>query len=176
MARKNRAETGRESMNVSALTRSRLIIAATFVVALILSVVPVPTWAEQFRPDWVGLVLIYWCMATPHRVGIGSAWLVGLLQDVLYGALLGQYALSKTIIAFLAVKLHLRVRVVPPWQQALAVLVMLAVGQLFVIWVRAIIGKPVLGFSYWTPSIVSMVAWPWIFIILRDIRRRGQVS
>jgi rod shape-determining protein MreD len=163
-------------MRISALNRSRLIIAATFAVALILSVVPVPDWAEQFRPDWVGLVLIYWCMAIPHRVGVGTGWVVGLLQDVLYGALMGQYALSKSIIAFIAVKLHLRIRVYPPWQQAIAVLVMLAIGQLFVMWVRTVIGKPAQGFSAWTPGIVSMVMWPWVFIILRDIRRRGQVQ
>ena len=162
-------------MRISALNRSRLIVAATFAVALVLSVVPVPEWAEQFRPDWVGLVLIYWCMALPHRFGIGTGWMVGLLQDVLYGALMGQYALSRSIIAFIAVKLHLRVRVYPPWQQAIAVLALLAIGQLFVVWVRSIIGKPTLGFHTWTPIIVSMVMWPWIFIILRDIRRRGQI-
>ena len=163
-------------MKLSTINRSRLIIAATFAVALILSVVPVPNWAEQFRPDWVGLVLIYWCIAAPRRIGIGTGWLVGLLQDVLYGALLGQYALSKAIIAFLAVKIHLRIRVYPPWQQAFAVFIMLAIGQLFIIWVRAVIGKPVAGFSLWTPSIVSMVIWPWIFVILRDIRRRAQIN
>jgi rod shape-determining protein MreD len=163
-------------MKLSTINRGRLIITATFITALVLSIVPVPHWAEQFRPDWVGLVLIYWCIAIPQRVGIGTGWLVGLFQDVLYGALLGQYALSKTIIAFLAVKLYLRIRVFPPWQQAIAVLAILAIGQLFVIWVRAIIGKPSAGFSFWTPSIVSMVIWPWIFVILRDIRRRAQIK
>ena len=163
-------------MKLSTINRGRLIVSATFITALVLSIVPVPHWAEQFRPDWVGLVLIYWCIAIPHRVGIGTGWLVGLFQDVLYGALLGQYALSKTIIAFLAAKLYLRIRVYPPWQQAIAVLVMLAIGQLFVVWVRTIIGKPGAGFSFWTPSIVSMVIWPWIFIILRDIRRRAQIK
>ncbi len=163
-------------MRLRPLQRSYLIIALSFVVALVLSVVPVPDWAEQFRPDWVGLVLIYWCLATPNRVGIGTGFAVGLIQDVLYGSLLGQYALAKTIIAFLTVRTHLRVRVYPAWQQAIAVLIILAIGQLFVIWVRAVIGKPALGFSYWTPSIVGMVMWPWLFVVLRDIRRRGNVD
>lgn len=163
-------------MRLRPLQRSYLIIAISFVVALVLSVVPVPDWAEQFRPDWVGLVLIYWCLATPGRVGIGTGFVVGLLQDVLYGSLLGQYALAKTIIAFLTVRTHLRIRVYPAWQQAIAVLVILAIGQLFIIWVRAVIGKPALGFSYWTPTIVGMVMWPWLFVVLRDIRRRGNVD
>lgn len=163
-------------MKLRPLQRSYLIVSLSFAVALVLSVVPVPSWAEQFRPDWVGLVLIYWCMAIPGRIGIGSGFLVGLVQDVLYGSLLGQYALSKTIIAFLAVRMHLRVRVYPAWQQAVAVLIMLAIGQLFIIWVRAVIGKPAQGFSYWTPSIVGMIMWPWVFVVLRDIRRRGNIK
>lgn len=163
-------------MKLRPLQRSYLIVSLSFAVALVLSVVPVPSWAEQFRPDWVGLVLIYWCMAIPGRIGIGSGFLVGLVQDVLYGSLLGQYALAKTIIAFLAVRMHLRVRVYPAWQQAVAVLIMLAIGQLFIIWVRAVIGKPAQGFSYWTPSIVGMIMWPWIFVVLRDIRRRGNIK
>lgn len=163
-------------MKFRPLQRSYLIVSLSFAVALVLSVVPVPSWAEQFRPDWVGLVLIYWCMAIPGRIGIGSGFLVGLVQDVLYGSLLGQYALSKTIIAFLAVRMHLRVRVYPAWQQAVAVLIMLAIGQLFIIWVRAVIGKPAQGFSYWTPSIVGMIMWPWVFVVLRDIRRRGNIK
>lgn len=163
-------------MSMKPVTRSRLIIIATFALALILSVMPVPVWAEHLRPDWVGLVLIYWCMATPQRVGIGTGWLVGLLQDVLYGALLGQYALSKTIVAFLMIKTHLRIRAYPPWQQLIAVFVLLILSQLFVTWVRAVIDKPVYGLAYWAPSIVGAALWPWLFVVLRDIRRRGQVN
>lgn len=143
-------------MRLRPLQRSYLIIAISFAVALVLSVVPVPGWAEQFRPDWVGLVLIYWCMAIPNRIGIGSGFLVGLIQDVLYGSLLGQYALAKTIIAFLAVRTHLRVRAFPAWQQAVAVLIMLAIGQLFIIWVRAVIGKPAQGFP---TGLRALLAW-----------------
>ncbi len=163
-------------MTLSPVARTYLVIAATFVVALILSLIPVPNWAEGFRPDWVGLVLIYWCIATPNRVGMGTGWVVGIAQDVLYGALLGQHALARTVIAYLATKLHLRVRAYPPWQQGLVALVLLSVGQLIVLWVRAIVGKSVAGWAFWTPGVVSLFIWPWIFVILRDVRRRGQVK
>ncbi len=163
-------------MRLRPLQRIYLTVAISLTVALVLSVVPVPDWAEQFRPDWVGLVLIYWCLAIPNRIGIGTGFLVGLIQDVLYGSLLGQYALAKSIIAFLAVRTHLRVRIYPAWQQAIAVLIMLAIGQLVIIWIRAVIDKPAQGFSYWTPSIVGMVIWPWLFVVLRDIRRRGNIN
>jgi rod shape-determining protein MreD len=163
-------------MRIPPTTRSYLVIASTFVVALILSLVPVPNWAEMFRPDWVGLVLIYWCIATPNRVGMGTGWLVGIIQDVLYGALLGQHALARTVIAYLAVKLHLRVRAYPAWQQGLVALALLYIGQLIVLWVRAMVGKSVTGWAFWTPGIISLFIWPWVFVILRDVRRRGQVK
>ncbi len=163
-------------MNLPPGTRSRLIIVASFGVALILAISPGPDWAEQFRPDWVGLVLIYWCMAVPQRVGVGTGWLAGLILDVLNGALLGQYALAKSVIAFLTVRFHLQLRMFPRWQQAASVLLLIAINYLLVLWARALAGEAPASWSYWTPSIVSMLIWPWLFVILRDVRRRWNVS
>lgn len=156
--------------------RSRLYILTTFIVALILTIVPVPNWAEQFRPDWVALTLIYWCMATPQRVGVGTGWTLGLLLDILYGSLLGSHALAKTLIAYFTVRLHLQLRMFPRWQQAVAVLLLLVVNQILVLWIRGAIGQAPATLSYWTASIVGMAIWPWLFVILRDVRRRGRVA
>jgi rod shape-determining protein MreD len=146
---------------------------ATFAVAVLLAIMPGPDWAEPFRPDWVGLVLIYWCMALPQRVGVGTGWALGFLLDVLYGSLLGLHALAKGLLAFAAVRFHPQLRMFPRWQQAVAVLAMLLVTQLLVSWVRGASGRMPQGVGYWTPSIVGMLVWPWLFIILRDIRRRA---
>ncbi len=163
-------------MNLDQNNRSRLVIGITFLVALILSILPGPDWAEPFRPDWVGLVLIYWCMATPQRVGVGAGWTVGLILDVLYGSLLGQQALAMTLLAFLTLKLHLQMRMFPRWQQAVTVLVLVAINHLLVLWVRDMVVHAPVQWSYWTSSIVSMLIWPWLFVILRDVRRRARVN
>lgn len=163
-------------MTPSASTRSRLIIAASFGTALVLSVMPGPVWAEQFRPDWAALVLIYWCIAIPQRVSVGTGWTVGLALDVLNGSLLGQHALALSIIAYLAVRLHTQLRVFPRWQQAASVLLLLMVNYLSVLWVRALIDQAPATWSYWTPSIVGALIWPWLFVIMRDVRRRWAVS
>lgn len=155
--------------------RGRLVLYTTFAIALILSVVPVPHWAEPFIPDWVALTLIYWCMATPERVSVGTGWILGLILDVLYGSLLGQHALALTVISFITVKMHLKFRMFPRWQQAVSVLILLAINQLLVIWIRGIIGQAPDTIAYWTPSIVGMILWPWLFVVLRDVRRRGKV-
>ena len=156
--------------------RRRLTFFGTFAAALILAIMPFPKWAEAFRPDWVGLVLIYWCLAVPERVSVGTGWLLGLLQDVLYGSLLGSNALAKTLVAYLAVRLHLQIRMFPRWQQAAAVFALLTVNQLLVLWIRGAIGQEPETFSYWTPSVVGGLLWPWLFVILRDLRRRGGIA
>jgi len=163
-------------LRLSPVARSRLALVATFAVAVLLSVMPGPAWADPFRPDWVGLVLIYWCMAAPTRVGVGTGWLVGFLQDVLFGSLLGSHAIAKALIAFITLKLHLQLRMFPRWQQAVAVLVLLVLSQLLVLWIRGLAGRAPDTFVYWTPSIVGMLVWPWLFVILRDVRRRGNVT
>ena len=160
-------------MNLRPDTRRRVTLIGTFTIAVILAIMPFPTWAEPFRPDWVALVLIYWCLAVPERVSVGTGWLLGFPQDVLYGSLLGSIALGKTLVAFLTVRLHLQVRMFPRWQQAVSVLGLLSANQLLVLWIRGAIGQAPETFSYWTPSIVGALLWPWLFVILRDLRRRG---
>ena len=155
---------------------ARIAVLTTFLIAIILALMPLPLWAEPFRPDWVGLVLIYWCIATPERVGVGTGWIVGLILDVLYGSILGLHALGKSLVAFVALKLHLKLRMFPRWQQAVAIMALLLLNQLLVLWVRGMLGKAPTGISYWTPSIVGMVIWPWLFVILRDVRRRFKVT
>jgi len=163
-------------MSLSPAARGPFTIVATFAVAVVLNIMPGPAWAQPFIPDWVALTLIYWCMATPQRVSVGTGWLLGFIMDVLYGSLLGQHALAKTVIAFIVVRLHPQLRMFPRWQQAVSVLVLLAINQLIVIWIRGATGEAPQTVSYWTPSIVGMVVWPWLFVVLRDLRRRARLQ
>lgn len=152
------------------------LILLTFLLALMLTVIPLPQWAAAFRPEWIAMVLIYWCMALPERVGVGTAWLIGLLLDVLTGALLGQHALALALVAFLTLKLYQRIRVFPLWQQALSILVLVAMQQMVSLWVKGVIGLAPDNWTYWMPSFTSMLLWPWLFIILRDFRRRFSIN
>jgi len=163
-------------MKLTPHTRGRLIILGTFLVALVLTILPWPVWTEQYRPDWVAMVLIYWCMALPGRVGVGTGFGAGLVLDVLYGSMLGENALAKTLIAFLTVRFHLQLRMFPRWQQAVVVLVLVAANNLLVLWIKHLAGFSPSTWNYITPSIVSMIIWPWLFVILRDIRRHGNIT
>jgi len=152
------------------------IIAVSFIVALLLTIVPMPEWGRYIRPDWVGLVLIYWCLALPERVGIITGWVLGLALDVLTGSLLGQNALALTIVAWATLKFHQRVRLFPVWQQALTVFVLLILHQLLVLWISRIIGRAGAPWYYWAPSLTGMFLWPVIFFVLRGLRRGFRVS
>lgn len=152
------------------------VIVASFVAAMLLSILPLPGAIDPFRPEWTAIVLIYWCLALPERVGVGSAWIVGLLMDVLKGGLLGEHALGLTLIAFLTMKLHQRIRVYPMWQQALSVLLLLALYQLVMLWINGITGRPARTWLYWAPSLTGTMLWPLAYAVLRDLRRRFRVE
>ncbi len=158
------------------LGRGWAVVAATFVVALMLTALPLPDWAAPWRPAWAALVLVYWCMAVPEKIGVMAGWCVGILLDVLTGTLLGQHALALAVTAFAAHKLHRRVRVLPIWQQAISVFGLMLFYQVLVLWVSGVQGQPVPLFGYWTSPLISMALWPWLYIILRDLRRRYRVA
>lgn len=148
------------------------VILATLAVAMFLTILPIPDWAEELRPQWVAMVLIYWCMVSPERVGVFWACATGVVLDVLSGTLLGQHALTLSVVAYLAVELHKRIRAFPLWQQALSVWVLLLVDHLLALWVLGATGQPTPTLSYWSPTFIGMLLWPWLFIVLRDVARR----
>src|SRR3990167_1046981 len=109
--------------------RGGWIIALTLVIAAILGVVPMPAWLEFWRPEWVALVLIYWVIALPHKVGLLAAWVAGFFLDVLEGSLLGLNAMALTLIAYVALSLYQRMRMFTPLQQSTTILILIGVQQ-----------------------------------------------
>ena len=169
-------------MGVVASTRigGPWIIAFTFLVAMILAVVPMPeifpVEIGYLRPEWVVLVLIYWVIALPQRVGIVIAWILGILLDVLLGSLLGQHAISLVVVAYIAVKLYQRLRMFSIWQQSLVVFAIVGVNQLINFWIESIAGLTEWNMWYLLASVMSALVWPWIYLLLRSLRRRFNVS
>ena len=152
------------------------IIVLSFVIAMMLMTMPLPAWAINWRPSWVAIVLIYWCMALPDRVGIGIGWVLGLLLDVQQGTVLGQNALGLAVIAYLCLKSYQRMRVFPLVQQAMLVCIYLLLYEFISLWIRSMMGAPPNDWTYWMPAVTSMLLWPWLFIVLRDIRRKYLIS
>lgn len=153
-----------------------IIILLSFTVAMLLTIMPLSDGLRSWRPDWVTLTLIFWCLALPYRVSVVSGFMVGLLLDVLTGTLLGQHALALSIIAYVCVRLHQRIRIYPMWQQVLTVLVMLVLHQLLTLWIDSTIGRPARPLTYWLPSLVGALLWPFVYRFLTSVRINFQVQ
>ncbi|MEC9340028.1 MAG: rod shape-determining protein MreD [Pseudomonadota bacterium] len=146
------------------------LVVTSLILAFVLTLVPMPQWAAFLRPQWVALVLIYWCMATPQLVGPGIAWMVGLLLDALTGSLLGLHGLVLATVAFVTGLSYQRVRMAPLPQQALWVAAVLLLGQIIAYVVLVLVQRgPEPGF--FLTVAVSALIWPWLFLVLRDLRR-----
>lgn len=91
----------------------------TLIVAIILTMVPLPVAIDMFRPDWVALVVLYWVIALPHHLNVVSAWIVGLIMDILLGSTLGIHALSMAVISCVVAAQYQKIRNFSVWQQAL---------------------------------------------------------
>ena len=144
--------------------------------ALLLAVWPLPEFLQMGRPLWPALFLAYWALEAPGRVGMLTAWLLGLLADVLLGTLLGQNALILTLSTGLILALQQRMRQFPLWQQSLVLLVVLGLCQLLQLWLNALVGNRPPTLVFLLPALVSGLLWPWVYLVLRFIQQRLKVS
>lgn len=152
-------------------SRGGFVIYVSFLVALMLSALPLPEDMQWWRPEWMLLVLLYWIVALPTRVGLGTAWFMGILLDVLEGSLLGLNALALTIVAYLMILVYQRVRMFSWIQQVLFVFVLVALNQFITHWAKGILGVSVQSLMFLIPALVSAVLWPVLFMLLRGVRR-----
>jgi len=152
------------------------VILLTFVVAFVLTAVPLPAWLQWGRPEWVALVLIYWCIALPQRVGIFTGLLLGVGVDALKGSALGQNAFALVVVALLSLILYQRLRVYSLWQQAGVVFILVGINQLICQWVQNLEGLSRLPRLFLLPALTSALLWPVVLHLLRGLRRHYRVS
>ncbi|MEH6565645.1 MAG: rod shape-determining protein MreD [Halopseudomonas sp.] len=155
--------------------RNSLVIIVTLVVALLLSVMPMPEPFNLGRPMWVALVLAFWVMVLPHRVGLLTAWLAGLATDVLAGQLFGLHALVMTLVVWQLLLLHQRIRRFPLWQQSLVMLPVFGIAQMVLLWLNSLSGNRPPTLLFLLPALVSAFLWPWVYTLLQGVKRRFRV-
>lgn len=141
----------------------------TIVLAMALRIAPWSDSLEIWNPDWVLLTLMYWSVAIPDRVGIFSAWTVGILTDELTGQLFGQHALTYSLIIYACLKLHKRLRRYPLLQQGAFIFVCLLFSQLLFFFLKNIQHSLPMTNDFWLPIISGTVCWPLVFKLLHSI-------
>lgn len=118
-------------------------------------------------PDWVALVLAFWCMREPLRIGMGTGFMFGLLVDIGHGAAMGQHALAYVVLCYLAGTMSRRVMWFPAVQQAVHVMPILLLAQLIMVAVRLLGGAEFPGWWYFGSSLSGALLWaPLSFLLL----------
>ncbi len=159
---------------MSRLREGSLLFWLSLLAGVILTVVALPEGWRPLRPFWLGLMVIWWSLEAPDRMGLGAAFLLGLIQDILIGTLLGEHAFRLVAIAFLMLRFRSRLRFFPMWQQALAVLAIL-INDRIVTWaLRSIAGDTAINWQFWLAPFAGALLWPWMFLLLDDLRRRSR--
>lgn len=138
--------------------------------ALLLGLLPMPASIAIFKPYWLALVLCYWLLEVPERVGLGVAFVLGLAGDLVYGTLLGEQAMRLTILAFIVLRFRARLRFFTLAQQALAVFALLLNDRVVVLMVRGFSGEGMPPLGFWFAPVTGMLLWPWLFLLLDDLR------
>ena len=157
---------------MAGLVRFNSLIVSSFIVTGLLAIVPMPQWAMYYRPEWVALVVIYWVINNPERVGIGVAWVVGIIVDALTGSLFGLHALGLALVAYLALRLRLRLRLFSVSRQASVVLVILGLQLLLIQWLQFLFDLPRgTSMMFLAPAITSALLWPLAWVLLGGIVR-----
>jgi rod shape-determining protein MreD len=148
------------------------VIVITIIIAMLLMLVPLPDNLRFARPEWVLMTLIYWAMALPQRVGVGYAWCVGLLMDVLMGGSLGVEAFSYAFVIYLILRFHLQLRQYPLWQQALSIMTFVLVVNI----PSVLMTSNFASWYVWLPAVTTTLLWPIVYAFLRAVRRTLNVS
>ncbi|MEQ1742048.1 MAG: rod shape-determining protein MreD [Candidatus Nitrotoga sp.] len=154
---------------------SRFFIAASLFVALMLDWLPWQGVWLVFRPDFVALVLLYWCTHKPYHVGISIAWAVGILADVADASLFGQHALAYSVLAFSGIVLHRRVLMFNLHQQTLQIFPLLLLAYAIYAAVHWQL-RGNIAWEYFIGSVVSALLWGPLTILLQALRRPRDAS
>jgi len=153
------------------LPANSFFIASSLAAAFLLNLLP---WGQLMGiPDFVAVVLVFWSIHQPRKVGIGVAFCMGLLMDVHDAALLGENALAYTLLSYFAITIHRRVLWFPSGVQALYVLPLMLVAQAVQLVVRMIVGGRFPGWIYFAESLSAAVLWPIVSAILLAPQRRA---
>ncbi len=150
---------------------SPLFIGFSLMIAFLLNMLP---WGHFIgAPDFVALVLVFWGIHQPRKVGIGVAFSMGLMMDVHEATLLGENALAYTLLSYFAIMIHRRVLWFPVLTQAMHVFPLLLMTQAIQVMVRFIVSGKFSGWMYFVESGVGVALWPLITWMLLAPQRRA---
>jgi rod shape-determining protein MreD len=146
----------------------------SLLIAVMLGLLSLPDAVVPLRPYFLGLVMIYWLLETPDSIGMGAAFVIGLIGDLAFGTLIGEQALRLTVLAFIVQRFRARLRFFPLWQQSLAVFALLANDRVIAAVVRLAIGEGLPRWTFWLSPLLALPLWPWLVVLFDTLRMRAR--
>lgn len=147
------------------------VILITLTLAFVLNLLPWFGVGRILRPDFVALVLLYWCIHQPRKIGFFGAWMLGLLMDVVDASLFGQHALAYSFLAYAAIVMHRRVQNFAPFAQVIYAALVLFSAELIMLMVRLLGGAGLPDWDYFSGILTAALLWPLLGILLKIPRR-----
>lgn len=146
-------------------------VGVSVVLALLCTLLPWPRTLSAIMPQWAFLVVLYWVMTMPERIGVGFALVVGLLVDSLMGTLFGQHAFAFVFIAYCALKIRMPLRHLPMWQQVM-VISLFSLGNLLLQCIVMTSTGEELKNAIWFSVMTSALFWPLLVFWMRRFQRQ----
>ena len=156
--------------------RAYSLIYLSFFIVLVLTIFPMPLLLSVFRPSWLILIVVYWVLALPHKIGAIHACLLGFFIDILLGSTLGVHALLLALVAYFVTYHYQRIRNFNVAKTTLTVGMLVFFNQLFLYWIVSSTQDVVLHNYYYLPVLTSMLIWPWFFLLMRMLRLKCKVE
>ena len=150
---------------------SRVAVYLSLLVALVCQLFP---WVGQgiiFRPDFMLIVILYWLLRAPHLCNIGTAWMAGLLVDLATGSLLGQHALSFTLVAYIGLSYQRRLVLFNPLQLVGYVFGLLLFERVFMLLLKLFEGNDNPGWNYFWPVFSGLLLWQLMILLFGALTR-----
>lgn len=164
-------------MNTQSQSPSRIYwaFALSCFVAFTLMLVQVPDWLSLFWPDWIALVIVYWALLAPSRIGPITGFIVGTILEVLRAKNFGVLSIGLATLAFFVNMSHLQLRVTSRWQQVFLVVMFIAVFKLINLWFEGMVGDARISIRDWYSLLGNFIVWPFINILLDELRRAYRI-
>jgi rod shape-determining protein MreD len=150
------------------------ILLGSLLFGLVFAILPLPPGVGPARPFLLAMLLAYWLMEAPNLVGLGIAFAIGLLADLVTATPLGEQSLRLIVLAFLVQRFRARLRFFPLWQQALAIGLMLLNDRVIATLLHIVMGDGLPPWSSWLSPVLATVTWPWLFVLLDLARLRAR--
>jgi len=128
-------------------------------IALILTVLPLPSWLGLVRPPFLVMTVLYWSIAAPRAGGIALGFFAGIMLDVFQGPLLGEHALALCIITYIGVREHQKIRSKPAFQQSLIIFAALATYEVILFLLDGWTGHPITNPIRWAHTLSGAIFW-----------------